>query len=215
MLMERFAHPPAAPRAVSYLSADDSWEHWGWRVALQRDARAFSELHYASRRGFALTGTGVATVVTPPLYAPTGALRVWMRGRGDQIRQSATRRRRRAPAARRAARRRRHAAYDARQRRGALSAAVLRWVGGAERSGIGGLRDAAVVNAAGRWRGQLPAVQPLRRRVVAAGRRGPADRRCLRLALFEHHPQRQRAGVRVGSVGARMARPAAVGGLLG
>ena len=82
LLMERFAHPPEAPRAVSYLSADDSWEHWGWSVALQRDARAFSELHYASRRGFALTGTGVATVVTPPLYAPDARLRVWMRGRG-------------------------------------------------------------------------------------------------------------------------------------
>src|SRR5205085_431682 len=46
-LMERFADPPAAPRSVSYLSADDRWEHWGWRVAVQRDARGFSELHHA------------------------------------------------------------------------------------------------------------------------------------------------------------------------
>ncbi len=81
-LMARFAHPPAAPRAISYRSADDSWEHWGWRVTLQRDARAFSALHYASRRGFAITGTGAATVLTPPFYAPNGAVRVWMRGRG-------------------------------------------------------------------------------------------------------------------------------------
>lgn len=81
-LMARFADPPPPPRAVSYRSADDRWAQWGWRVALQRDARAFSELHYASRRGFALTGSGVASVVTPAFFAPRAPVRVSMRARG-------------------------------------------------------------------------------------------------------------------------------------
>jgi S-formylglutathione hydrolase FrmB len=81
-LMDRFADPPPPPRAVSYLSADDGWEHWHWRVALHREARAFSAIRHASRRGFALTGTGSATVTTPPYYTPRAYARVWMRGRG-------------------------------------------------------------------------------------------------------------------------------------
>ena len=81
-MMERFANPPPPPRAISYLSYDDHWQHYGWRVALQRDARDYSELHYASRRGFALRGTGVATVTTPAFYTPGARVRVWMRGRG-------------------------------------------------------------------------------------------------------------------------------------
>jgi len=82
VMMDRFADPPPAPRAVSYVSADDRWEHWSWRVALQRETRAFSAMRHASRRGFALTGTGSATVTTPPYYTPNAYARVWMRGRG-------------------------------------------------------------------------------------------------------------------------------------
>jgi S-formylglutathione hydrolase FrmB len=85
LLMARFAAPPAPPRAISYTSADDRWEHYGWRVALQRDARDFSALRHASRRGFALTGTGVAAVTTPSFFTPGAPLRVRMRGRGVRV----------------------------------------------------------------------------------------------------------------------------------
>lgn len=82
LLMARFAAPPPPPRTISYVSADDRWEQYGWRVALQRDARDFSALRHASRLGFALTGTGTATVTTPAFFAPGARVRVRMRGRG-------------------------------------------------------------------------------------------------------------------------------------
>lgn len=82
LLMARFADPPRAPRAISYLTADDEWQHWEWHVRLQRAMPGFSHLQWASRRGFALTGTGSAVVRTPPLWAPGTRLRVSRRGHG-------------------------------------------------------------------------------------------------------------------------------------
>lgn len=82
LLMARFAAPPRAPRAINYLSADDEWEHWGWRVRVNRPAPGFSHLQWASRRGFALTGSGDAVVRTPSLWAPGTRLRVSRRGAG-------------------------------------------------------------------------------------------------------------------------------------
>lgn len=90
LLMARFAAPPPPPRTISYLSADDVWEHYGWRVALQRAVRGYGALRHASRLGFALTGTGTATVTTPPFFAPGARVRVRMRGRG--IRSASDRR---------------------------------------------------------------------------------------------------------------------------
>lgn len=80
LLMARLADPPPPPRRVSYLSYDDLYQAWGWRVALQRDARDVSELRYATRRGFTLTGTGTAAVRTAPLFAPGERVRVRLRG---------------------------------------------------------------------------------------------------------------------------------------
>ena len=80
-LMQRFAHPPAPRRAVGFLSADEHWERFGWSVGVLHDQPGFTQLHYASRRGFALTGTGSASVRTPPLYDAGAHVRVRMRAR--------------------------------------------------------------------------------------------------------------------------------------
>ncbi|MDX2166709.1 MAG: alpha/beta hydrolase family protein [Deltaproteobacteria bacterium] len=79
-LMARFADPPPPRRTVGYLSYDDVWQAFGWRVALDRDARDASQLRYAGARGFTLTGTGSASVRTPGLFAPGQRVRVRLRG---------------------------------------------------------------------------------------------------------------------------------------
>ncbi len=79
-LMERFAERQRKPRTVDYMSAADEWTQWGWTVALERPAPAFSRLHAARRTGFLLTGTGQAVVRTPALYGSGARLRVVQRG---------------------------------------------------------------------------------------------------------------------------------------
>src|SRR5204863_8713496 len=69
-LMEDFAHPPPAPPAVTYTSADNAYGVYGWQVAMHRDAREFSTLQDASCGGFALAGSGSATVTTPACLSP-------------------------------------------------------------------------------------------------------------------------------------------------
>jgi len=82
LLMARFAAPPRPPAAISYLSADDEWEHWGWQVQLTGATPGFNHLQWASRRGFTLTGSGSAAVRTPSLWRPGTKLRVSLRGAG-------------------------------------------------------------------------------------------------------------------------------------
>src|SRR3954453_23780536 len=65
-LTEGFAHPQPDPSTVTYTSADDTYSVYGWRVAMHRDAREFSTLEGAWCRGFSLSGSGSATVTTPP-----------------------------------------------------------------------------------------------------------------------------------------------------
>jgi hypothetical protein len=81
--MRRFRSPPRRTRSVSYLSADDRWEQWGYTVELDRAERAFSRLRRGRKRGFILTGTGRATVQTPAVYRPGARLRVAQRGVTD------------------------------------------------------------------------------------------------------------------------------------
>src|SRR5262245_41480602 len=69
-LMRRFANAPPRPSSIDYLSADDRWQQWGWKVSLDRPEPAFSRLRHARRRGFVLIGTGRANVRTPPVYPP-------------------------------------------------------------------------------------------------------------------------------------------------
>jgi len=67
-IMFAFAHPAPPPIRVTYTSADDRYGVYGWLVTTHRTAREFSTLADASRRGFALSGSGSATVLTPPGY---------------------------------------------------------------------------------------------------------------------------------------------------
>lgn len=69
-LMRRFAHPAAAPRAITFTAVEPEYEAYGWRVRLRRPGAAFSTLSGADRHGFALSGNGHAIVRTPPRYRP-------------------------------------------------------------------------------------------------------------------------------------------------
>jgi S-formylglutathione hydrolase FrmB len=67
-LTQVFAHPPATPATVTYTSAEPSYSVYGWDVALTRAAAEFSRIEQASSRGFTMSGSGSARVVTPPAY---------------------------------------------------------------------------------------------------------------------------------------------------
>src|SRR4051794_29201399 len=65
-IMSAFAHPSPSPAQFTYTSADDSYAVYGWRVQVKRAQREFSTLAADGCRGFALSGSGAATVTTPP-----------------------------------------------------------------------------------------------------------------------------------------------------
>ncbi len=77
-LMAGFAHPPALPNTISYMSADPAYRVFGWRVTVSRKVREFSALDVANRDGFTITGSGHATVVTPSFYRPGAEYRVYI-----------------------------------------------------------------------------------------------------------------------------------------
>jgi len=81
-LMRRFAHPPDRPRKITFKAAEDDFRAWGWKVQLDRPEPAFANLVHARRFGFALSGTGHASVVTPPYYRDGAIMRVTTRGHG-------------------------------------------------------------------------------------------------------------------------------------
>ncbi len=71
-IMADFAHPPAPPASVTYTSADATYSVYGWTVSMHRTAQEFSTLQGASACGFALAGSGSATVTTPASLIPDG-----------------------------------------------------------------------------------------------------------------------------------------------
>lgn len=75
-----FSHPSPPPRRVTYTIADPSYTIYGWHVAMHRMAEEFSTLEHAGRSGFALVGSGSATVLTPPFFVPRVRYRVTLRG---------------------------------------------------------------------------------------------------------------------------------------
>ena len=79
-IMADFAHPSPPPSPFTYTSADDSYSVYGWTVTTHRTAREFSTLEDASARGFALAGSGSATVLTPAVYKPGARYRVTLAG---------------------------------------------------------------------------------------------------------------------------------------
>ena len=76
-MMKSFAHPPAAPRTISYESVDRTWSQWGWTVSWQRSAaQDWSSLTAAGPAGFTLSGQGTASITTPAFYKPGAVLEV-------------------------------------------------------------------------------------------------------------------------------------------
>jgi hypothetical protein len=75
-----FVHPARPPRRVTYTIADPIYSIYGWHVAIHRAAEEFSTLENASAGGFAIAGSGSATVITPPFCAARASYRVTLLG---------------------------------------------------------------------------------------------------------------------------------------
>jgi S-formylglutathione hydrolase FrmB len=69
-----FATPASNPAAVDYTIADPSYSIYGWSVQLTPATQRFTTLSGADVDGFALQGTGSATVTTPASYSPNTAV---------------------------------------------------------------------------------------------------------------------------------------------
>src|SRR5439155_4961389 len=75
-LMATFSNPPAPPSPFTFTAVEPRYEIYGWHVAIDRPALAFSRLEDASRSGFTLAGSGTGTVLTAPLFTPRAVYRV-------------------------------------------------------------------------------------------------------------------------------------------
>ncbi|MBV9933784.1 MAG: esterase family protein [Actinobacteria bacterium] len=73
-----FAHPPAAPPNVpfSFESAAVPFSVWGWTFTPHRDVAEMTYLRNVTSRGFDVSGSGLLSVVTAPLYRPGATYRV-------------------------------------------------------------------------------------------------------------------------------------------
>lgn len=87
-VMAAFAHPPPVARAITYTSADPVNSVFGWQVSMHRAVREFSTLREAGPNGFALDGSGSATVRTPARYARHARYRVTVRSAAGTTVQS-------------------------------------------------------------------------------------------------------------------------------
>lgn len=67
-IMATFAHPPAPPSPFTFTAVEPSYAVYGWKVSIDRRALELSTLKRAGARGFALSGSGVATVTTARLF---------------------------------------------------------------------------------------------------------------------------------------------------
>lgn len=74
------------PEAFSYRSGDPSWSVYGWDVALDRQAAEFAHLDVTSPRELVLTGSGRATVTTPPSFLPQRRYEVTTAGQTRSVR---------------------------------------------------------------------------------------------------------------------------------
>lgn len=83
-IMFDFAHPAPNPSQFTYTSAYNQYSVYGWHVHMHRRAREFSTLTGASSRGFDLSGSGSASVLTANSYRPGDRYRVVMSGDGTR-----------------------------------------------------------------------------------------------------------------------------------
>jgi S-formylglutathione hydrolase FrmB len=74
-VMSTFAHPALAPRTFTYTAIEPGYAVYGWTVKLSRPVLEFSTLE-GRPGGFALGGSGSATVTTPARYRPRAVYRV-------------------------------------------------------------------------------------------------------------------------------------------
>jgi S-formylglutathione hydrolase FrmB len=82
MMMADFAHPQN-PHVISYMSIDKQWSQWGYTASMVRSAgQEFSSLTDGTSRGFTFSGSGTATVTTPPQYRPGSHFTVQVLGPG-------------------------------------------------------------------------------------------------------------------------------------
>jgi hypothetical protein len=76
-MMSVFSRPTPPPARFDYRSADAAFSVWGWTfTADRRRAPEFLDVTGASAGGFTLTGSGLTTVQTAPLFAPGERVRV-------------------------------------------------------------------------------------------------------------------------------------------
>ena len=87
-VMDDFAHPPPAPTAVTYTSADAAYGAFGWTVKTNRQVRELSTLRSATASGFELQGSGSATVITPAPYRRGSRYRVTIDAAGATTRRT-------------------------------------------------------------------------------------------------------------------------------
>lgn len=83
VLMSVFASPPQAPDAFDYRSAEQSFSAWGWDFTTNRPGPQFVDLSAVSAAGLTVSGSGLLTVSTAPLFAPRSRHRVVVEGAGD------------------------------------------------------------------------------------------------------------------------------------
>ncbi len=93
-IMFDFAHPAPAPAQFTYTSADNSYSIYGWQVRMHRPVREFSTLSQVSVRGFDLSGSGSAAVLSAPIYHPNAYYAVQTYGDGAHGHRTSVRARR-------------------------------------------------------------------------------------------------------------------------
>ena len=87
-IMRAFQRPRRRESTFSHRAIEPSYRIWGWRVAIKRPALEFSELRRAGRKGFALRGSGTATVTTARLFRAGARVRAQLRSaRGKSRRE--------------------------------------------------------------------------------------------------------------------------------
>lgn len=85
MFMQVFAEHRPAPSPFSYRSIEQTYDIYGWTVSMNRPVVEFSALDNVTKDGFRLSGSGAATVTSPPVYEPGRSYTATMRTAGGQM----------------------------------------------------------------------------------------------------------------------------------
>jgi S-formylglutathione hydrolase FrmB len=86
--MADFARNALPPATFAYTTDADSYSIYGWGVRMHRTAAEFSTLDVLGARGFTLSGSGSATVVTGPDYQPLSSQVVEIRSGSEKRTES-------------------------------------------------------------------------------------------------------------------------------